>query len=274
MHPNSPCAPIRNEATLLATATLELPDLAMTEAVRAYAEGTASLCWLAMSTCKSSSSEDSTRDTSTGTSSIGSVRDDVRDTQYIAGAQCNESSAQGESDDICNRNSVLSSSAEGPEKGLSGLHTNGEMGVTAMAGSRSSGQQLARSSFTAQKCNSKAQQFNSCDDADPGRSLWLKKAALLYFGSSVAMARDARDRGEMLTADVSEVLGCGNYDVRAACLKALVRRVVQGGAFFFHLLSFYVSCKLFDCVVQHKPCSWHLMFLAMIRPYCARPGRN
>ena len=141
MSPKSPCAPLRNQITLLAAAALGLPNLAATPSVKAFADEVATLCWHAIST-------DSSKHSSSTSSSSS-------DTQ---------------------------------------LNTR------------------------------------TCDDADPMHSLWLKHVALLFFGSKLAQARAENSSGgdNLRAGQVQAALGSNNYDVRAACLKALVRRGCAG----------------------------------------------
>ena len=184
LHPNSPCAPIRNEATLLAAAALALPGLAVTESVRAFAAEAAMLCWAAI-TISISDSKDST-----------------------------------------------SSNSEAAADAMSGMHQSRH----ASEGEGDSSRHPALPGNTIQKIRAAGWQNNNrCDDADPVRSLWLKNAALLYFSPRGAhgphpRAESDKAQGSLLLSHVSTAMGSTSYDVRAACLKALVKRTLQGAS--------------------------------------------
>lgn len=189
MHPNSPCAPICNEATLLAAAALALPGLAITESVQMFAEEAATLCWAAITTSISSSKDS----TNSNTNSSNSKADALSGMHQSRKA----SSKEGDS----SRHPVLHT----PENRTPKIRAAGW------------------------------QNNKRCDDADPMRSLWLKNAALFYFGPRGAhgphpRAESDTAQGSVLLSHVSTAMGSSSYDVRAACLKALVRRTLQGAA--------------------------------------------
>ncbi|KAL0033537.1 hypothetical protein WJX79_002523 [Trebouxia sp. C0005] len=75
------------------------------------------------------------------------------------------------------------------------------------------------------------------DAADPLMSLWLKNVTLLFFGHDLQKhllgGMSSNNEGTQCSLSEDEVqvaLKSGNYDVRAACLKALVRRNAAGEA--------------------------------------------
>lgn len=228
MHPNSPCAPIRNEATLLAAAAVGLPDLAMTEHVRTYADEALSLCWFAVAP-SSSVSSGNTRANISNVDTKGNPHTDQHSRQHAGGVHCNESSAPYSSSSSGRHHHASAAAPAGSDiSRLIPSSLQSSSAAAARVNARSSKQETPGTGSEA--CKSRAQVIG-CDHADPVTSLWLKNATLLYFGSSTAKARSPAgksDKSEGLLADVKAALASSNYDVRAACLKALVVRAVQG----------------------------------------------
>lgn len=233
MHPNSPCATLRNEATLLTAAALALTGLSTTEPVKAYSEEAASLCWLAIFRSTGNARSNSSSTSSSIRISSPAVRSNSQSGNAMPTAGL---MAPATTDMSCASDSALS---------VSNPTARPELPVQAMSdlrlfrGFRDTGSTEGSSPVTspvysnAQAVSSKAQQARalSCDSADPVTSLWLKNAALLYFGSSLRMARSVesnRTKGRILMDDIKVALQSSNYDVRAVCLKALVRRALHG----------------------------------------------
>ena len=128
-----------------------------------------------------------------------------------------------------------SSNSEAAADAMSGMHQSRQ--ASRREGDSSRHPVLHTPGNTTQKIRDVGwQNDNRCDDADPVRSLWLKHAALLYFGPRGAhgphpRAESDMAQGSLLLSHVSTAMGSTSYDVRAACLEALVRRTLQGAAF-------------------------------------------
>lgn len=89
-----------------------------------------------------------------------------------------------------------------------------------------------------------------CDDADPMTSLWLKHAALLFFGHQLQKAIEQATPNEeeqqscgLREEEVQTALQSRNYDVRAACLKACIRRCTLGKSSAAVILSELLSVR-------------------------------
>lgn len=179
MHWGYPCAPIRNEATLLAAAVLALPGLPHTAAMKAFAHKISELCWQAiLHSCVQSAQ-----------SSV-----DLASTDLLHDHQ--------------------------PQKALQDHE-----------------RQLPRAERPlpyAERHLPHAGRHVQCDDADPMTSLWLKNAALLFFGQGLQQAKgDSLSDGQHTACALKEeevqiAMQSMSYDVRAACLKSLIKTNAAG----------------------------------------------
>lgn len=188
MHPAHPCAPVRNEATLLAAAVLALRVSPLTPAVAAFAQQIRKHCWLAI-------------------------------LQSCAGGQ--EGSDRAHTDDLA---SVQGSAA-----------TSQQHHAWTQAKQVDSHKQAARQQQHDDHTQEDRMQSAPSDSADPLTSLWLKHVTLVFFGTDIQHALDsslsAGDQDSMSGLKEEEVrlaLQSCSYDVRAACLKALIKRSAAG----------------------------------------------
>ena len=189
MHPGHPCAPIRNEATLLAAAVLALPAPPLTPAVATFAQQIRKHCWLAI-------------------------------LQSCAGGQ--EGFTGAHTDD-------LASAVQGSAAASHGHH------AWTQAKQADSHKRAARLQQRDDHTQANGMQFVPSDSADPMTSLWLKHVTLVFFGQDIQHALDSSlssgDQDSMSSLKVEEVqlaLQSCSYDVRAACLKALIKRSAAG----------------------------------------------
>ena len=189
MHPAHPCAPIRNEATLLAAAVLALPGPPLTPAVAAFAQQILGYCWLAI-------------------------------LQSCAGGQ--KGFTAGHADDL-----------DGAVQG--GVAASHGHPAWTQAKQVDFHKRAARQQQHNDHTPEDRMQSAPNDSADPMTSLWLKHVTLVFFRQdiqrAVASSLSSGDQGTMSGLKVEEVrlaLQSCSYDVRAACLKAMIKRSAAG----------------------------------------------
>ena len=187
MHWGYPCAPIRNEATLLAAAVLALPGLPHTAAVKAFAHKISELCWQAILRSCAQSAQ----------SSVDLAPTDLRHDHQ-------------------------------PEKAL-------QDNVGHLPRAEGHLPHAERPLPHAERHLRHAGRHVQCDDADPMTSLWLKNAALLFFGQGLQQAKgDSLSDGQhtacvlLKEEEVQIAMQSMSYDVRAACLKSLIKTNAAG----------------------------------------------
>lgn len=240
MQLSAPCAPIRNEATLLAAAALALPDAPEMPTMVAYAQQVRKICWQSILHSSVEKTEPLSRlqesNLHGGFQGSGERQPSKTSGPSLEG-QVNSGDrqparAQGPNLDGHNDSVPLSSShhAQAPiEHALTPAQSAGVQQHDKP--SQHSGSQSVQS-----------------DAADPMTSLWLKNVTLLFFDHDLQQhlvgGMASVNQGTVCSLREDEVqvaLESGNYDVRAACLKALVRRNAAGT---FLLLLLYMCCYM------------------------------
>ncbi|DBB01023.1 TPA: hypothetical protein ACH3X1_000923 [Trebouxia sp. C0004] len=229
MQLTAPCAAIRNEATLLAAAALALPGAPETPTMVAYAQQVRQICW--QSILRSSAKE---------TEPFSRLQESKLHSGFQGSGERQPSEANGPS-------------LEGQVKGgdrqparAQGPNLDGHNDGVPLDGGHPAQTLVEHDSTPAQSAG--VQQPNkpshhsglesvSSDAADPMMSLWLKNVTLLFFGHDLQQhlmgVRSSNSQGtacSLREVQVQVALESGNYDVRAACLKALVRRNAAGEA--------------------------------------------
>ena len=209
MQLSAPCAPIRNEATLLAAAAVALPDALETPIMVAYAQQIRQICWHSILHSSAENPEP-----------FGRLDDNTLHSGVQGSGERQSSKAYG-------------SSLEGHNGSVSlrsGHHAQTPTEHASTPAQSAGVQQPDKPSLQ----HSGLQSVHS-DAADPMMSLWLKNVTLLFFGHDLRqhlvgrMSSNNQGTHCSLREDkVQMVLKSGNYDVRAACLKALVRRTADG----------------------------------------------
>ncbi|KAL0046958.1 hypothetical protein WJX82_002976, partial [Trebouxia sp. C0006] len=179
MQLSAPCAPIRNEATLLAAAAVALPDALETPTMVAYAQQIRQICWHSIFHSSAENPEP-----------FGRLEDNTLHRGVQGSGERQSSKAYG-------------SSLEGQVKGgdrqparAQGPSLDGHNGSVSLRSGHHAQTPIEHASTPAQSAG--VQQPD--------------KPSLQHSGLQ------------------SMVLKSGNYDVRAACLKALVRRTADGEA--------------------------------------------
>ena len=247
MHPDSPCAPIRNETTLLAAAVVALPVLPETTAMACLLRYIRQLCWLAVT----QSCQDDSRDWKqwsdvhagrTARDSVGqgsssadeNSQDHVKQVPDVAASRgvCH-SMGQG-------RSSVAGHSQDDEQMSDENAHREGNDSMAEGLSSRDSGDAPRQGGNPGPVAPLQCGGANpraplQCDDTDPMASLWLKNATLLLFGHDLQLAfrravpdEDVREACGLREEEVQTALRSRSYDVRAACLKACIQRVASG----------------------------------------------
>jgi len=251
MQLSAPCAPIRNEATLLAAAAVALPDALETPTMVAYAQQIRQICWHSILHSSAENPEPFGRleDNTLHSGVQGSGERQPPKANgpslegQVKGGDRQPAGAQGPNVDGHNDSAPLHS----------GHHAQTPIEPALIPAQSAGIQQPDKPSLQ----HSGLQSVHS-DAADPMMSLWLKNVTLLFFAHDLqrhlAGGISSNNQGTQCSLREDEVqiaLKSGNYDVRAACLKALVRRNAAG--MFLSLLLykcydigvFVVSCASF-----------------------------
>ena len=252
MQLSAPCAPIRNEATLLAAAALALPDALETPTMVAYAQQIRQLCWQSILHNSAENPEPYSRLEDSTLHSRGQGSSERQPSKangprlegQVKGGDKQPARAQGPSLDGHN--------------GSVSLHS-GHHAQTPIEHASTPAQSAGVQQPNKPSQHSGLQSVHS-DAADPMMSLWLKNMTLLFFGHDlqrhlvVGMSSDNQGTQCSLSEDEVQIaLKSDNYDVRAACLKALVRRNAAGMSL---LLLLYIHC----CMSLLRPhCSMCIM---------------
>ncbi len=238
MQLSAPCAPIRNEATLLAAAALALPDAPETPNMMAYAQQVRKICWQSILHSSAENIEPFSR------LEGSTLRSVVQGSGKRQPPKANGSSLEGQ----VTGGDSQPARAEGPS--LDGHH-----GSAPLSSSHRAQNPIEPASTPAQSAGlqqpDKPSQRSGLqsvlnDAADPMTSLWLKNVTLLLFGHDLqrhlvgGMSSDNQGtQCSLRETEVQIALKSSNYDVRAACLKALVRRNAAGMSL---LLLLYICC--------------------------------
>ncbi len=224
MHPSYPCAPIRNEATLLAAAVLALTGAPQTTAMRRFVQRALDLCWLAIlhscpdrNVCSKSSQDVEQAISSSGK---GSGENSSRQAADAAGSNRAEDA---------HNSTVTSLQRSGAQD-----HETAQQDQSSAAAANLP--QHAQHDEAAEEAGYNRSRV-LYDESDPMTSLWLKNATLLLFGHSIQQAlghAKCEHQGKVWSLKEEEVrmaLQSGSYDVRAAVLKALIKRSAAGMLF-------------------------------------------
>ena len=247
MHPGQPCAPLRNEATLLAAAVVALPVLPRTTAMACLLRHIRQLCWQAVTHSCRDHSQDwrQWRDVH-----AGMERSDSMDQGCNSGGEnsqdCKRVPGVNAWRGVSHSMSKGCSNVDGrgqDDKQMSDVNA-GREGNDSVGGGRSrrnSGDGLValgknRDPVDPLQCGGADPKAPlQCDDTDPMASLWLKNATLLLFGHDLQLAvrRAVPDEEDweacgLREEEVQTALRSRSYDVRAACLKACIQRVASG----------------------------------------------
>ena len=240
MHPGQPCAPIRNETTLLAAAVVALPVLPETTAMACLLRCIRQLCWLAVAQSCQDHSQDwkHWRDVHAGRNtndSMGQGRSNAdensQDHEQVphvtASRVVSHSMSQGRSNAPAPRGDGHRQDGEQMSDENAGREGNDNMGEGRSR--RGSGDDPL------QYGGANPRTPLQCDDTEPMASLWLKNATLLLFGHDLQLAfrRAVPDEEDweacgLREEEVQTALRSRSYDVRAACLKACIQRAASG----------------------------------------------
>ncbi|DBA77762.1 TPA: hypothetical protein ACH3X2_008451 [Trebouxia sp. C0005] len=229
MQLTAPCAPIRNEATLLAAAALALPGAPEMPSMVAYAQQIRKNCWQSILYSSAEISEPFSR---------------LQDSTLPSGFQDSGERQPSEANDPSLEGQVKVGDRQ-PAK-VQGPNLDAHNDSVPLSSSHHAQTPMEHASILAQSAGvqqpNKPSQY-SCsqsvhsDAADPLMSLWLKNVTLLFFGHDLQKhllgGMSSNNEGTQCSLSEDEVqvaLKSGNYDVRAACLKALVRRNAAGEA--------------------------------------------
>ncbi len=240
MQLTAPCAPIRNEATLLAAAALALPDAAETPTIVAYAQQVRQICWQSILRSSAENSEPFSRQ---------------QDSTLYSGVQ-----GSGERQPPKANGPSLEGQVKGGDRqpaGAQGPDVDGHNDSAPLHSGHHAQTPIEPALIPAQSAgvqqHDKPSQRSGLqsvlsDAADPMMSLWLKNVTLLFFGHDLQrhlvgrMSSDNQGTQCSLREDEVQIaLKSGNYDVRAACLKALVRRNAAGMSL---LLLLHICCYM------------------------------
>ncbi len=238
MQLSAPCAPTRDEAALLAAAALALPDAPETPTMVAYAQQVRKICWQSILRSSVENSEPFSR---------------LQDSNLHSGVQ-----GSGERQPAKANGPSLEGQVKGGDRQparAQGPNLDGHDGSVPLHSGHHAQTPIEPASTPAQSAGvqqpDKPSQLSGSqsvlsDAADPMMSLWLKNVTLLYFGQDLqqhlvgVMSSQSHSIVCSLREDEVQVaLESGNYDVRAACLKALVRRNAAGMSL---LLLLYICC--------------------------------
>ena len=217
MHPTQPCAPIRNEVTLLAAAVVALPGLPQTTAMACLLRHLRQLCQLAVA------------------HSCGDHSQDRKQWRHVRTDRGNDD-CMGKGHSSVNENRQDHQQAPDEHVGRGSYDSTGEGHSRRDSGDRPPLQGGNTDPADPLQCggaNSRAPL--QCDDTNPMASLWLKNATLLLFGHDLQLAfRRAVPDEEYWEAyglreeEAQTALQSRSYDVRAACLKACIQRLASG----------------------------------------------
>ena len=240
MQLTAPCAPVRNEATLLAAAALALPDAAETPTIVAYAQQVRQICWQSILRSSAENSEPFSRQ---------------QDSTLYSGVQ-----GSGERQPPKANGPSLEGQVKGGDRqpaGAQGPDVDGHNDSAPLHSGHHAQTPIEPALIPAQSAgvqqHDKPSQRSGLqsvlsDAADPMMSLWLKNVTHLFFGHDLQrhlvgrMSSDNQGTQCSLREDEVQIaLKSGNYDVRAACLKALVRRNAAGMSL---LLLLHICCYM------------------------------
>lgn len=249
MHLTAPCAPICNEATLLAAAALALPDAPETPTMMAYAQQVRKVCWQSILHSFAESSAPFSR---------------LQDSNLHSGVQ-----GSGEQQPSKANGPSLDGQVRGGDRQPArapGPKVDGHVGSVPLDGGHHAQTPMEHALNPAQSAGvqqpNKPSQHSGLqsvlsDAADPMMSLWLKNVTLLFFGHDLQQhlvgGISSHTQGTACSLREDEVqiaLESGTYDVRAACLKALVRRNAAG-TFLSLLLQKACMCYYMDITWSH-----------------------
>jgi len=227
MQLTAPCAPIRNEATLLAAAALALPAAPEAPTMVAYAHQVRKICWQSILHSSAEEMEPFSR-----------VQELILHSGVPGSGERQPSKANGPSLEGQVKGGDRQP-ARAPDPSLDGHNDASPLSSSHHAQTPIEPASTPAQSAGVQQPNKPSQhgglQSVHSDAADPMTSLWLKNVTLLFFGHDLQQRLvggiSSNNQGTHCSLREDEVqiaLESGNYDVRAACLKALVRRNAAG----------------------------------------------
>lgn len=260
MHPDQPCAPIRNETTLLAAAVVALPLLPQTTAMMSLLRHFRQLCWQAVEqSCWDqglnwkqwhdvhAGSEVHDRMDEAGSSFDDNSQGHKHVTDVNAGTEGNGSMGEGRSRKDAGDYPLQGGNTDPVDPLLCGganprapwqgddtdpMNPLQPGGANPMTHLQSGG---ANPTHPPGRGGRKLTPPLQCDDTDPMASLWLKNATLMLFGRDLQLAlrralpdEDDREACGLREEEVQTALRSRSYDVRAACLKACIHQVASG----------------------------------------------